>query len=49
MVHVLNIMGDLALDMMDIQSANRFFEEAAQISGQEHIVFNESPPCAAAA
>jgi hypothetical protein len=49
MVRVLNIMGGLALDMVDSDAANKFFTEAAKLSGQSHVVVNNLPPCAAAA
>ena len=49
LVRVLNIMGGLALDMVDSDSANKFFSEAAKFSGQSHVVVNNVPPCAGAA
>lgn len=49
MVRILNIMGGLALDMVDSDAANKFFTEAAKLSGQSHVVVNNLPPCAAAA
>jgi tetratricopeptide (TPR) repeat protein len=50
MVRILNIMGGLALDMADVDSANKFFEEAATLSGKKHAaVPSHVPPCAAAA
>ena len=49
MVRVLNIMGGLALDMVDTDSANNFYAEAAKLSGQKHTIVNHVPPCAAAA
>lgn len=49
MIRVLNIMGDLSLDVANIEAANRFFAEAARLSGQRYVYVNRVPPCAAAA
>lgn len=50
MIRILNIMGGLALDMADVDSANKYFEEAATLSGKKHVaIASHVPPCAAAA
>ena len=48
---VLNIMGNLLLDMSDVASANALFAEAASLSEDNitSVAVNERPPCAAAA
>ena len=49
LIRVLNIMGGLALDMVDSDTANKFYIEAAQLSGREPAIVKCIPPCAAAA
>mmetsp|Transcript_8680 Transcript_8680/g.12381 ORF Transcript_8680/g.12381 Transcript_8680/m.12381 type:complete len:270 (-) Transcript_8680:167-976(-) len=51
-INTLKIMGDLALDMSDMERAMSFFAEAAKLSGKEedrNLLINTIPPAAAAA
>jgi tetratricopeptide (TPR) repeat protein len=49
-IRVFNVMGNLSLDMADMEAAKKFFREAARLSGRKQSFLEKrSAPCAGAA
>lgn len=49
-IRLFNVMGNLSLDMADVEAAKKFFAEAARLSGRKQSFLEKRlPPCAGAA